>query len=138
MWAVSKKEIFENWSYNHSWGVAFDGTHSQWFPWDSSLRNNRRHNDVNLKHLRCDKCEVDLLLDCDKRELRICKVGDNEKEKEAIISNIRYSKEEEEQPIGFVPHMNLGTSATLPIQIQIAKIPAEYYGVYYDNIWTIE
>ena len=130
MWAVSRKQIFTDLSYKFAWGISYD---NQWFPWHNTLIGIANNNNIDLYHFDNSKCEVDLLLDVDKGELKICLVGQKSKDKEAIMSGIKYPDNENQ---GFVPHINFGSSY-VPIKVQIAKIPIEWYGEIYDDIFTL-
>ena len=133
MWAVSRKEVFQDYSYDFAWGISYD---NQWFPWDHDLQGNGVvNNEIDLHHFHKEKCQVDILLDVDKKELKICLVGECSQDKEAKITNISYLDNTDK---GFVPHLNIGsTSKDDPIKVQIAKIPIEWYGQQCDHIFTI-
>ena len=132
MWAVSRKKKFSDNSYDYAFGIS---THNQWFPWGAMRDVSSKSNNINLNHFLKKRSQVDLLFDVDKRELRICLVGETGKDKEAIISNIEYP---DKQNKGFVPHLNFGSySPDRPIMAQIAKISVDLYGQPYDNIFTL-
>ena len=122
MWGVSKPAIFNDRSYKTAFGIA--SSHKQYFPWDSKLKAKVKHNDISLTHFFMRKGEVDILLDCDKKELRICLVGKCDELKEAKLWNVQYI-EQEDIKLGFVPHINLHA---LESKCRIAKIPVEWYG----------
>ena len=86
---------------------------------------NGRHNKSDLDPTKFGNCEVDMLLDLDNKEFRLCIVGklesDKEYTEEAILYDIKVFD-------GLVPHFNFDSFKTETQKIQIAKIPLEWHG----------
>ena len=129
MWGVSKPDLFTNWSYDYVFGIA--ASSKQYFPWADELKHISKHNEINMLHFFTKKAEIDVLLDCDKKELKICIVGKCDKWKEAHIWNIGYI-DEKDIALGFVPHINLHAMGA---KCRIAKIPVEWFGIEKDFIF---
>ena len=130
MWAVSRRKIFSNLSYREAFGISCG---NQWFPW-GEMMDSARNNKIRLNHFDKKQLEVDLLLDIDKKELRICVVGKKGKDKEAVISNVEYP---DKQNKGFVPHINFGGSGQLQsVKVRIVKLPVDLYGEPHDDIFV--
>ena len=69
-------------------------------------------------------CEIDIYLDLDARELRMCIVGvngDNQFAEEAISYNISTNE-------GYVPHFNFASASVDSQRIQVARIPLDWCG----------
>ena len=84
-----------------------------------------KYNHTKFDPSKFGNCEVDIYLDLDEQELRMCVVGvngdDNEYAEEAILYNI--SNDE-----GWVPHFNFASASINQQKIQIARVPLDWYG----------
>ena len=66
---------------------------------------------------------IDIHLDCEKGQLRLCVVGNCDSQHEAILNGLN----EFENKKGWVPHFNFGNVA-FDTEIRLAKIPNSWYG----------
>ena len=98
MWGISQKTNFPICSFERAWGIS---SMNQYYPTDVDLISN--YNKIDTRHFNNGNSEVDILFDCDKRELKICLVGQSNKKKEAKIWDIKYKDDDK---YGFVPHLN--------------------------------
>ena len=79
-----------------------------------------RHN-IDVRHFRMTEGEIDIYLDCDQGILRLCLVGQTERNSIAEITGLNESGNN----VGWVPHFVLYNSS---IKIRIAKIPQAWFG----------
>ena len=128
-WAISsKKSNFNSASYNEKEviGICANNCYEP---------SQCRHNNAKFDPSKFGNCEIDIYLDLDIHELRMCIVGKKENDEkyaqEAVwynISNINKS--------GWVPHFNFDYYSARTQYIQIAKIPVEFYGTQEDIQWN--
>ena len=137
VWGISAKQTFSDLSYMEQtvYGITPDG---QWYfngsgkgahhrginGWSGS----QRHNDIDTKHFRVKKCDIDLLFNVDEGEMKLCVVeGDAVADgKEAVLREIGKSKGEENNS-GWVPHFNFGSTGKR-MCVRLTQIPIEWYG----------
>eukprot|EP00483_Globobulimina_turgida_P002040 UN02042 len=95
---VSEKKAFSKYSYTKVYGIA----RNRWYPKDQNkFEYFKFHNNISIDHFNRTNLEIDILLNVDKRELKLCVVGLCDKEKEALLWNLDQTKN------GYVPHFNL-------------------------------
>lgn len=118
-WGISPKKVFDTiWTYD-------DGSIRGICPNKGFRpRQNFRHNNSDLDPQKFGNCEIDIFLDLDSNELRMCVVGKYE--------NIKYANEaiwyDIEENDGWVPHFNFTYYSQLDQSIQIYRIPLQWYG----------
>ena len=132
---VSEKKEFDVHSFNKKsvYGIS---NKNQFY--NDGVYCGEDNNKINTHHFRVEKCEIDMLLNCDKGTLNLYVVDENNndkngeiiKEKEAKLWNLDIKKYN-----GFVPHFNVFGGNT---QLRIAKIPHEMYNKSYTNINIFE
>ena len=125
---MSEKKEFRNTSYAEL-SVHGISNHTQYHKdGDYDHSNN---NQINTNHFRVDKCEIDMLLNCDKGTLNLYVVDENNdkinESKEAKLWNIPIKKYKN----GWIPHFNV---ASTNAQLRIAKIPYSMYAKPYKNV----
>lgn len=115
-WAIGPKKSYDD---DHSYN-------------DKQLRGvcqsrtyNGRHNTSDFDAAKFGNCEVDMLLDLDKKEFKLCIVGKLESDEKYTQEAILYDIEVLD---GLVPHFNFDSYKKDVQKIQVAKVPIEWYG----------
>ena len=128
-WGIGPKKFFRS---QHSYddteviGICSD---SAWRPWQC------QHNESLFNPSRFGNCEIDIFLDLDSTEMRMCIVGktanDSKYAKEAIWYEVKNKS-------GWVPHFNFDSFLKNKQKIQIAKVPLEWYGKEAKIEWDVD
>merc|ERR1712154_651844 len=104
------------------WGVSCNGC---WYP---SL--DVTHSKIGTTHFYRPNLEVDILLNLENGELRICVVGMLSEDKEAIL----YGINQRDNANGWLPHLNIFNNGdgdrydTGGSEVRIAEIDPKFYG----------
>ena len=118
-WGIGPKKQFGYHSYDDA-SVRGIGANIGFRPHADS-----RHNDSDLNPSTFGNCEVDILLDLDSKEMRMCIVGKKDSNEnctqEAIWHDMDVSN-------GWIPHFNFGYSQIRDQKIQIVQVPFNWYG----------
>ena len=112
-WGISTKKAFQYNSYIHDQVRSYGD-------WE------REDNEADFLPEKFGNCEVDMLLDLKKKELRMCIVGKLESNEEHTQEAILYDIEVFN---GLVPHFNFDAYKVDSQSIQVADIPIEWYGM---------
>ena len=116
----AKKSNFNPWSYADREVVGISDDYD-YKPVGS------KHNKAKFDPSKFGNCEIDMFLDLDVGELRMCVVGkhgsDEKHAQEAIWQNISNIS-----ALGWVPHFNFDYYTAAVQRIRIARIPIELYG----------
>eukprot|EP01084_Bolivina_argentea_P239194 402044_1 len=119
MWMVSQcnnKYVTHSYDDKCCYGISY----SEWF---SRGHQEKKNNGASLDQFKKNEIEVDILLDLEKEELRICVVGN--KEQEAKIWPVPKCK------AGYKPHLHL-----VDVDItRLCRIPVNWYGLEKDGIF---
>ena len=78
------------------------------------------NNDNPTSFFKQKECEIDMLLDIDKGELKFCIVGQYDPQNEIILYNLPKIQN------GWIPQFNLNGKN---IELRIAQIPIQWYGI---------
>eukprot|EP01084_Bolivina_argentea_P264468 447994_1 len=124
LYAVSERKKYSDDSYEIVYGMA---NCDQWFPYVDGM-DYPDHNEASSWYFCQQKeCEVDMLLDLNKRQIKYCIVGDtNPKHEYPILYKIPKRKS------GWIPHINFHDTET---RIRAAAIPIELFGVAHEFIF---
>ena len=133
MWGVSRPGTFTMYSYDDAFGIS--SKYDQYFPWAAILKSRVEHSNSEIAHFLMDKGEVDMLLDADKGELKLCVVGQCEETK---VPKLWWDAKKvadayfDDDGRGWVPHFNLHEKRQ---QLRIAKIPVDLFGQKEDHVF---
>ena len=135
---VSAVQMFhkDGFRYNNMWGVTFNDC---WYGNGRHLYHPQHKDERNNAYLYNFKNdgEIDIYLDCDKREMKLCIVGIVDKAPKnnslKTTQEAKLSKIEQNSKTGWVPFINTGTPCGQILRI--AKILPEWYGEHYDGIF---
>ena len=126
-WGISSKEsTFLNHSYNDKTVVGMCSLY-YYKPYDGN------NNGANFDPTLFGNCEIDMYLDLDLNELRMCIVGKPVScgAQEAVWYNISDINKS-----GWVPHFNFSYRQVGTQKVQVAKIPLEWYGKEANIQWS--
>ena len=125
---VSEKRKFnEGVAQNTVWGIAYNQCwYAEGHKHSYSLHK-KYHNQAQLSHFNQSN-EIDIYLDCDKGEMKLCVVGECVDEKEAQFFNMPINAKH-----GWVPHINSNHSG---FSLRIAKIFPKMYGKKCENMFV--
>ena len=119
-WGVSAKKKYNMHSCGDETVMGIDASHI-------FLPFNCNNNDALFDPSTFRNCEIDMYLDLDANEFRMCIVGKQEGGEpdadEAIWYNISSNNK-----LGWVPHFNFSYDVVETQKIQIATIPVSFYG----------
>ena len=123
-WAVSAKEKrFQAHSYyDHPVYGVYNVSHGTVFTPKSC-----KVNITKFDPSKFGNCEIDLYLDCELKQFKMCIVGqdskdiDDERAREAIWNDVDTDE-------GLVPHFNFSSDSTGSQKVQIARVSLSWYG----------
>ena len=96
---------------------------SQYYPLRGCTHYDKA-NKINTKHfVSSTEFEIDIYLDLEANQLKICLVGELSEDKEVKIWGFEHETKSES---GWVPHFNIYWSDT---KLRLARIPIEWYGL---------
>lgn len=129
VYGVSPRQMFANsCGQDGVWGVTCNGC---WYPGGCTT------NKISTTHFYRQNLDVDILLNLETGELRICVVGMLSTDKEAVLQGIHEVDNED----GWVLHLNVfnngdgGRYDTEDTEVRIAEISPEIYGQSVDGLF---
>ena len=118
---MSHKETFGAHAYSHSSSHGIAPYNNQWYhpnKWKPKIKHIPK-----MTHFKKIKCQMDILLNFEEDQLKICLVGLIGNEYEAVIGDINSAVGD-----GFVPQVCFHRDA-YGSQVRIAKIHEQWYGI---------